>query len=79
MNKIIKTYYVIRDVDKYKKGDIVKLPRDEAASFVNNEFMTPFHLAFKRGIVNDINNIYEYEDKDIKDNKKKEKKVNKWQ
>lgn len=48
---IIKTYYVLKDKDKFKKGQVVKMEREKARSYVGSNAFMLFHVAFRNGLV----------------------------
>jgi len=48
---IIKTYYVLEDVDKFKKNQIVKMEREKARRYMDNGSFMLFHIAFRNGLV----------------------------
>lgn len=48
---IIKTYYVIKDIDKFKKGQVVKMEREKAKNYIGGGAFMLFHIAFRNGLV----------------------------
>lgn len=48
---IIKTYYVLKDIDKFKKGQVVKMEREKARPCVGGGAFMLFHVAFRNGLV----------------------------
>jgi len=72
--KRIKTYYVIRNIDKYKVGDVVKLPFEEGLEYVKERAFIPFHIAYRNKMTEKMNRNTEYNDTSIKAKRKRKKK-----
>lgn len=47
----MKTYFVIKDTEKFKKGEIINLPRKEARLYVVQKIILPFQIAAKQGLI----------------------------
>lgn len=51
MEEPVKTFYVLKDVDKFRAGQIVQMTRTEAADHVNGGFFILWHIAIRDGLV----------------------------
>ncbi len=72
--KRIKTYYVMRNIDKYKVGNVVKLPFEEGLEFVKERAFLPFHVAYRNKMIEKTNKNIEYNDTSIKIKKRRKRK-----
>lgn len=52
-----KTFYVLKDVDKFKAGQVVQLTRSEASDYLNGGFVAFWHIAVKNGLVGKTSSV----------------------
>lgn len=71
----MKTYFVIKDTEKFKKGEIINLPREEARLYVAQRVILPFQIAARQGLVEKLKIEPKIEPEKTFKKKKKSKKL----